>query len=251
MSSAHAHGGGANSAQIVVGLASRLSPKSSSERLAEAVDAPQRRPQIVGDGVAERLELAIGRVELGQAPGEIFVELLDLGLGQLAVADVTDGGHDEGAGPGMDRAQADLHGELAAVAAKADQVEARAHRARPRVRHVAGAVAGVNAAHGLGEEHVHRLTDERAWRVTEQPMRLNIREEYLPASIDRHDAVGGEIEQLPVGGLVQQRGRLVRGQVCGIGSSVLAGLLDGHLFSGLLKQLSARGISTEMPGPWG
>ena len=50
----------------------------------ESVDAPQRGAQIVGDAVAEGLELAVGRRELGRALGdaalEVGVEAHDLGL---------------------------------------------------------------------------------------------------------------------------------------------------------------------------
>ena len=57
-------------------------PSSSScvavvleQRLAEAVDAAQRRAQVVRDRVAERLQLLVGRFELGGALAHALLEL--------------------------------------------------------------------------------------------------------------------------------------------------------------------------------
>ena len=57
-------------------LARRACRRSLRERLAEAVDGPQRRAQVVRDRVAERLELLVLALELGDQSGAR--------LGQLA-----------------------------------------------------------------------------------------------------------------------------------------------------------------------
>ena len=49
---------------------------------------PQRRAQVVADGVAERLELGVGRRELLDAFGELFVQLPDALLGLTALLDL-------------------------------------------------------------------------------------------------------------------------------------------------------------------
>ena len=45
------------------------------QRLAEAVDAAQRRAQVVGDRIAERLELLVGGLQLGRALDDPLLEL--------------------------------------------------------------------------------------------------------------------------------------------------------------------------------
>jgi len=56
--------------------------------LAKAVDASQRRPQIVRDGVAEGLQLLVGRVEKFHGSRQVFIELSRLFLGELSLGDV-------------------------------------------------------------------------------------------------------------------------------------------------------------------
>ena len=71
----------------------------------EAVDGPQRRPQVVGDRVAERLQLLVGCLQLGGALQyplfEFFVQTADLVFGELDLGDVAGRGERPGhiAGP--------------------------------------------------------------------------------------------------------------------------------------------------------
>src|SRR5581483_12464833 len=92
--------------------------------LAEAVDGPQRRPQVVGDGVAEGLKLPVHGDELGVAAGEVLVQQADAVLRPLPLGDVADDAGDEEPVVVPDGGQADLDRYLAAVLAAADEVQA-------------------------------------------------------------------------------------------------------------------------------
>src|SRR5215216_2152612 len=84
---AHPLAGGPHPAQVVLAVFIELARVVFEEYLREAVYAPQRRPQVVGDGVGERLELAIGRLELAVGVFQVPPGL----LGSHAAADKHEG----------------------------------------------------------------------------------------------------------------------------------------------------------------
>src|SRR5712671_4245204 len=61
--------------QVVLGLLIELASVVFEQRLAQSVKRKQRRPQVVGNRVAERLELAVDRGERG---GALFDQHLEL-----------------------------------------------------------------------------------------------------------------------------------------------------------------------------
>ncbi len=178
----------AHAAQVIAPLVVELVRVVLEEGLAEAVDAPQRGAQIVGDRVAERLQLAAGR--LGGLLG-----LRQRPLGALALGDVADGAGDEEAVHRLQGAQADLHGELGAVPAQAEELQAGAHEAHLGVGEVAGAVTRVPAAEARGDEHLHRLPEQLAAAVAEEALGLGVDEHDAPLAVDDHHRVGGRLEQ--------------------------------------------------------
>jgi hypothetical protein len=93
---AHALHRSAHPNQIVLRFSLQRRPIVLEQKPAEAVDGPQRRPQVVGHGVRERFELLVGPLQLGRAlldaglqlAGELTQFLLCL----LALGDVADDG---------------------------------------------------------------------------------------------------------------------------------------------------------------
>ena len=81
-------------------------------------------------------------------------EFVDALLGGFAVADVADGGGDQQSVGGLQRAEADLDGELGAVLAQAVQFEPRTHGPHLAVVGVAVAGAGVLAAEPVRDQHL-------------------------------------------------------------------------------------------------
>ena len=65
-----------------------------SQQFHEAHDMAQRRPQIVGDGVAERLQLSVRRFQFGgtlsDAPFQFRIQPPDFLLRLLTIGDVGD-----------------------------------------------------------------------------------------------------------------------------------------------------------------
>jgi len=168
--------------------------------------------EVVGDAARElphALE-PLGLVELGL---EVGPRLFDLGvaqpglerglvgLGALAVRDVADRGGDQRALVRLDRRERDVDRELGAVAAACGELQARAHRTRDRVSHVAGPVRRVGPPVALGDQQLDRLTEELLARVVEQHLGLTVDQADEALLVDRDDGVGGGVEQPLVAGL--------------------------------------------------
>jgi hypothetical protein len=105
----------------------------------------------------------------------------ELGDRALARGDIADRGRDEQAVVGLQRAEADLHRELGAPLLAPEELQARAHRPRGRVAHVAlHELAGL-AAQALGDELGDALPDDLAAAIAEQQLRLRVDERNVPA----------------------------------------------------------------------
>src|SRR5581483_12375145 len=98
----------------------------------------------------------------------------ELLIGPLAIGDVTDGGRDEKTVGRLEGAEGDLGGELAAVAAAGEQLEAGAHRTDLGGGGVRLTSRGVRVPDGLGEKDLDRLADEFVAVVAEQALRLAV-----------------------------------------------------------------------------
>src|SRR5258706_6220769 len=118
-------------------------------------------------------------------------------LRALAIRDVPDRAHDEEPAPRLERAQADLDGELGAVPAEAEQLEARSHAADLRVRDVAGAMRGMPGAEALGDEDLNRQPPQIGEGVAEQLLRLSVDDHDASFRVGDDHRVRRRLEQAP------------------------------------------------------
>src|SRR5258706_1435833 len=118
---------GAHAAEVVERL--RLEDVSVvlDERLREAVDALERRPQVVRHGVAERRELTVRGLELRGALRDTalqpLVQRADLTLDALPLGDVAEDAAEERPVLATPRGQRELHQELPAVLPKPRELD--------------------------------------------------------------------------------------------------------------------------------
>ena len=96
----------------------------------------------------------------------------------------------------MERGEADLGRELAAVLAPAGEVQADTHRTRPRIGDVAGAMPPGGVAHALGEQELDGLVQQLVAAVPEELLGLRVDEHDPPLTIHPDDGVGSGIEQV-------------------------------------------------------
>ncbi len=127
----------------------------------------------------------------------LLVEPREHLLGGLAFGDVADGRGDQGAVGGLQRAQADLDRELAAVAAQAVQLQARAHGAGPAVDDVAVPEVGVVPAEPFRDEHLDRSSQQVLPGVSEEGLGLRVDELDRARLVDDHHRVGRRLQQRP------------------------------------------------------
>jgi hypothetical protein len=107
------------------------------------------------------------RVDDDSGIGSRFDERSKLTLGPLAVGHVANGDGNGGTRPALDRAQADLGGELRTVLTQREQVDARAHRPWVGTPQIAATMLGVRRPKALGDEHLHLRTEKIFARVAE------------------------------------------------------------------------------------
>jgi hypothetical protein len=88
-----AHRGGrlADTVERILPVVAQLAGTVLQKDLAESVDAPERCPEIMGDRVAEGLQLPIGVRQFGGLALQVRVQLGDPFLGLLSVCDITRG----------------------------------------------------------------------------------------------------------------------------------------------------------------
>ena len=108
---------------------------------------------------------------------------------------VADGGHDEDAVVGLDGGQRDLGRERAAVAAAAGQFLPRAHGPGPRAGHVAAPQGRMPGPDGVGDQDLHRGTDEFLAGVPEQALGLGVHQDDAPVAGHAHHRVGRRVEE--------------------------------------------------------
>ncbi len=95
----------------------------------------------------------------------------------------------------LERAQADLHGELAPVLAEAVEFETGSHGPNFRIGEEAVAVSGVAIPESRGDEDFDELAHELRPGVTEELLRLGIDQDDLPFPVDDHDGVGRGLQK--------------------------------------------------------
>ena len=105
----------------------------------------------------------------------------------------------EGAVRGVDRVEADLHGEHRPVATPAEQVQTRAHGARLWDAHERLTLPGVSGPQVRGKQQVDGFSDQLVARVAELPFELLVHQH--DAAVRPHDQdpagqrLGGQPEQ--------------------------------------------------------
>ncbi len=159
--------------------------------------------------VGERVEGVVDLVRdsCNQSPGgsqafgaaqrlfEFVVQLANLFAGKLAFGYVANSGGGEGAVLGMQRAQADFDGELAAVFAQAEEFEANAHGADMGLGEEVLAMARVLAAIALGDQHLDAMSQQFRASVAEELLGLSVDQRDLALVVDDDHGVGRGFEQ--------------------------------------------------------
>jgi hypothetical protein len=124
-------------------------------------------------------------------------ELGDALLARPALADVAHGGRHQQAVAGLQRAEADLDRELAAVAAPPAGLEPGAHRAHLQVPGVPPAMRRMIPAKPLGHEHVDRAAQQFRARIAEQRLGLLVDQPDRSGLVDDHHGDGRRLQQRP------------------------------------------------------
>ena len=139
--------------------------------------------------------------------GRRFDDLAEALFQALARGDVDDCREHHGALLGLDRIQADLDRELAAVLLQSIQIAACAHGARHWSRVIGGAQARMPRAESLRNQHVDRLAEQFLALVAEHPFGLRVHHLDEAFTVDHHHRVRCGLDDLPEPGLALfQRG---------------------------------------------
>ena len=158
---AHAHG-----ADLRVGEEGIVMPRWRSRTRSGRSTSTLLADELVALVAEELLGLAVDQgdaapgVDDDHGVGGGLEQAAKHGLGPLAFGDVADGGGDEHAPVGLQRAQGDLDGELDAVVAQPVELEAHAHGADLRVGEEGIAMPEVAVPDPLGQEHLHVAPDQ-------------------------------------------------------------------------------------------
>ena len=155
-----------------------------------------------GSSVARRdRELARRARSLEAAPVEqagervVVGQVLELALEALALGDIPDRRDHEQPVVGLDRAEADLDRQLAAVLAEHEQLTAAAHRPGRRVGGKRRALPHMGGAEPLRQQPFHRLADQLTRVVPEALRRPAGSRRQSDPVIDYHHRVGRGVEQ--------------------------------------------------------
>ena len=172
------HAGGAvhGVSDELVRVCVELATVTFAEQLGVARHHAQRLLEVVGSDIGELLEVGVGAAQVQLRP--------------LARTDIHDRGEHEQTLVRLDRVEADLDGDFAAVLPTPEQVPSRPHRARLRASKKVRAQPGVASVHLLGDEQLDRLAQELLAGVPEQPLDLAVHQHDLAAALHHHHAVG-------------------------------------------------------------
>ena len=139
------------------------------------------------------LRLVLG--PLVALPVGLHAEALRLDLGRQALGHVADGRRHEQAVVGLERAEADVGRELAAVLAPARELRPRTHLARRRMLEVPLAMVRMDRTRRVRHEQLDQLTGELVTGVAEEPFGLRVHEHDVPVGADTHHRVRRRFEQ--------------------------------------------------------
>ena len=97
-----------------------------------------------------------------------FQEAAEFLFGLLAEGHVADGADDISLAIGLQRAQADFHGKLAAIAAQTKKLAPLSHGADARFGGILRAVRGMGGAKPFGHQQFHGFADQLLARVAKE-----------------------------------------------------------------------------------
>ena len=117
------------------------------------------------------------------------------GLDQLSVRDVPDRRRYEHALFGLNRAEADLDRELAAVAAQTEELQPGPHRPYPRIGEEPTSMASVSTPEAVGHQCLDWHAQEVLARVLEEPLCLSVDNDDRAFAIDDDDRIWRGFEE--------------------------------------------------------
>ena len=153
------------------------------------------RAQVVRHRIGKSLQLLVGGLDLDGMALLRFVQFTDFIFGLLAVGDVADGAGDQPPVIGLDRAQANLDREFAAVFAQAIELQAHAHRTHLGVGEVLAALLRMLAAKARRHQHLDRVAEQLGAGVTEELFGLRVDQHHAAVVADQDHRVGRGFEQ--------------------------------------------------------
>jgi hypothetical protein len=154
-------------------------------------------------GAIEDRERSLDALDRAQ---EMTLDAADLILALLAVADVADRCRHQRSAGRAQWAQADLDRDLRAVVLQTVELQAGSHRPRARISNEARAMSHVRSTVALGDQDLDRLTHERAARIAEDALDLQVGEHDASAIIDDHGRIRRGVEQRTRRRLIHQVG---------------------------------------------
>jgi hypothetical protein len=119
---------------------------------------------------------------------------LDAVLPLLALGNVEDGRQHHRPLVGLDRIEADLDREFAAVLAQTEEVAAGVHRSRARIAEKCAAPRRIAVAEPLRRQHFDGLAEQLGARITEHALRLRIDHFDAAGRIDHHHRIGRRLD---------------------------------------------------------
>jgi hypothetical protein len=118
-----------------------------------------------------------------------------------SLRDVADGARHQHAVLRLQRAEADLDGELGPVPSQPIQLKLRTHRPWPRGLKVATSMSWMPASKALGDKHLDELPNQIRARMAEELLGLRVDQNDLPLGVHDHHGVGSRFEEAPELGL--------------------------------------------------
>ena len=165
----------------------------------EAVDVDQQHRRLPAVAIDERHFLREALLELApvEQPGQPVAigELTYERLAALAFGGVADRAQHERSLVGLERADADLDGELGAILAATVQIEVATHRPSLRIPQTASLVSAMAVPQPLGDQDPDALSDQLLAAVAEHPLSLCVGERDMAVRVDHHHRVGRGLQQ--------------------------------------------------------
>ena len=168
--------------------------------------------QRLGLGVDERDEPV--RIDTDDRVRSSLEKAAELGLGTLALGDVTHRGDDEQAAVELDPRQRDLGGKLGSVAPSTGQLHAETHRTRHRSLKIRDSKLGV-VTDRVGHQQLQGLPHEVVTRIPEERLRLGIHHDDAAVGDHADDCIGNRLEERRKKGAAERHPVRDRGHATG------------------------------------